>query len=122
MVADTSPEPLSLAEILTSVARRASDRQLIAMAATGIFGAVALELLLGRKGWLGAAGALAVGAYGAWSITDRRLNQLWSVPGSSRSRTLPLRVARAASAVVGTLAALALMASIFIPVIEGWKS
>lgn len=122
MVADTSPEPLTLAEFLTSVARRATDGQLLAMTLTGFGGAVVLEALLGRKGWLGAAGALAVGAYGAWGIADRELNELWSRPGSPASKTLPLRAVRALAAVVAALAAVALLASMFIPMLGRWIS
>ncbi|SRR5581483_4070450 len=122
MIADTSSEPVTLADILSSVARRASDGQLLAMTLTGFGGAVAIEALLGRKGWLGAAGALAVGAYGAWGIADRELNELWAQPGAPRAKTLPLHLLRGLAAITATLAAVALLASVFIPILGLWRS
>ncbi|MEA3244518.1 MAG: hypothetical protein U9Q74_00030 [Gemmatimonadota bacterium] len=122
MIADTSPEPLTLAEILTSVARRATDGQLLAMTLVGLGGTVVIEALLGRKGWLGAAGALAVGAYGAWGIADRELNELWSRPGSPRAKVLPLQLLRALAAMTATLSAVALLAAVFIPMLGLWRS
>lgn len=122
MVADTSPEPATLAEILTAVARRATDGQLLAMTITGLAGSVVLEELLGRQGWLAAAGALAVGSYGAWAIADRELNERWSRPGARGPGIVALRFARATSAVVATLAVVALLATVFIPILGLWRS
>ena len=72
MVADTTPEPTTLAEILTVAARRATDTQHLTMAIVGAAGALTLALFFGRAGWLGAAAALALGAYGLWGMSDRR--------------------------------------------------
>ncbi|HVZ47601.1 MAG TPA: hypothetical protein VG916_02345 [Gemmatimonadaceae bacterium] len=122
MVADTTPEPLSLGELLTAAARRATDGQLLAMTITGITGATVLVELLGRQGWLAAAGALAVGAYGGWAIADRELNERWSRPGARGPVILGLRAARALAAVVATLAVVALLGTVFIPVLGLWRS
>lgn len=122
MVADTSPEPVTLSEILTTVARRATDTQLLAMLLTGLVGAAIIAELLGRQGWLGAAGALAVGAYGGWGIADRELNALWSKPGAARGPVLALRVARGIAAIVATLATVSLFATALIPVLGLMKS
>lgn len=122
MVADTPPEPATLAEILAAVAHRATDGQLRAMTATGLGGAVVLEYLLGRPGWLAAAGALAVGSYGAWAIADRELRERWSRPGARGVGLAALRVVRAIWAASATLAVLALLANIFIPILGLWRS
>lgn len=122
MVADTTPEPTTLAEILTVAARRATDRQHLTMAIVGITGALVLALVYGRAGWLGAAAALALGAYGTWGMSDRRLNALWSVPGSSPTAVNPLRFIRAVSAVVATLAIISVLGSLFYPLIGRWRS
>jgi hypothetical protein len=122
MVADTTPEPSTLSEILITAARRATDQQLIVMAALGWSGAAIVVLGFGRAGWLGAAAALAVGAYGTWGIADRRLNALWSIPGSSPRVVNPLRLLRAVSAIVATLAVVSVLGSVFIPMLGLWRS
>lgn len=119
MVADTTPESATLGDILTSVARRASDGQLLAMTLTGLIGAVVLVELLGRAGWLAAAGALAVGAYGGWAIADRSLSTLWARPGAPATVVLLLRFVRAAAVVVATLATIALAATALMPIFGG---
>lgn len=114
--------PASLGEILTGVARRATDARLSTMMIAGFAGALIVGVLLGRKGWLGAAGLLAIGAYGAWGIADRRLEQLYATPGSPRGPVLVWRLARAVSAIVAILASVSLLASGLIPVFVGFKS
>jgi hypothetical protein len=122
MVADTTPEPTTLAEILTAAARRATDSQHLTMAIVGFSGALILALFFGRMGWLGAAAALALGAYGTWGMSDRRLNALWSEPGSPASAVNPLRFIRAVSAIVATLAIISVLGSLFYPLIGRWRS
>ena len=119
MIADTTPEPATLGDILTSVASRASDGHLLAMMLTGLIGAVVLLELLGRSGWLAAAGALAVGAYGGWAIADRSLSTLWARPGAPATMVLLLRFARGVAVVVAALATIALAASVLMPVFGG---
>ena len=122
MVADTTPEPTTLAEILTVAARRATDSQHLTMAILGTTGAVVLGLFFGRAGWLGAAAALALGAYGLWGMSDRRLNALWAEPGSEPHMVNPLRFIRAVSAIVATLAVVSVLGSVFIPMLGLWRS
>jgi hypothetical protein len=122
MVADTTPEPTTLAEILTAAARRATDSQHLTMAIVGFTGALVLGLFFGRAGWLGAAASLALGAYGVWGMSDRRLNALWSEPGSPASAVNPLRFIRAISAIVATLAVVSVLGSVFVPMLGLWRS
>ncbi len=119
MVADTTPEPITLGDLLSSVARRATDGQLRSMTLIGVFGAAVIAGVLGRAGWLGAAGALAVGAYGAWGLADRALSRLWSRPGAHRGVVIAVSAVRAASAAVATLAAVALLATALLPIFGG---
>ena len=67
-------------------------------------------------------GALAVGAYGGWGIADRELNALWSRPGAPAGPVLALRFARGLAASVATLATVALLGSVFIPLLGLWRS
>jgi hypothetical protein len=122
MVADTTPEPTTLAEILVTAARRATDRQLLSMAVVGLAGAAVVATFFGRAGWLGAAAALAVGAYGTWGMSDRRLNALWSVPGSTARQVNPLRLIRAVSAVIAALAVVSVLGTVFVPMLGLWRS
>lgn len=122
MVADTSPEPVSLGELLAGVARRASCRDLRAMMIIGTFGAAAIAALVRGGGWFGAAGALAVGAYGAWGIADQKLARLWAQPGAPRVPVFAWRIARGLAALVAGLAGVTFLASMFIPVIGKWTS
>lgn len=122
MAADTSPEPVSLGELLAGVARRASYHHLRAMMIIGVFGAAAIATLVRGEGWFGAAGALAVGAYGAWGIADRKLIRLWAQPGASRLAVFTWSIARGLAALVAGLAGVTFLASMFIPVIGKWTS
>src|SRR5690349_25148145 len=105
MIADTSPEPQSLAEIVVSAARRADNTQLFVMMCVGTGGALLVDFYFGRAGWFGAAAVMAVGAYGAWGLSDRMLNALWSAPGSEAWLVNFWRFARAVAAIVATLGA-----------------
>lgn len=122
MVADPPAPPATLSEILTHVARRAKDGQLATMAVTGLAGAAIIALVLGRSGWLAAAAALAVGAYGTWGIADRELNKLYAAPGSPGGRVLAWRLARGVSAVTATLAAVSTLGTMFFPLLGLWRS
>jgi hypothetical protein len=122
MIADTTPEPATLAEIVISAARRADPTHLFAMMCVGLGGTLVIEQSFGRAGWLGAAASLSIGAYGAWGLADRKLNALWSVPGSSPSHVNLLRFARALAAIVAMLAAVAMVGSVFVPAFGIWRS
>ena len=125
MIADPpapTDDPASLGEILTGVARRATDARLSTMMMSGVVGALIVGMLLGRKGWLGAAGLLAIGAYGAWGIADRRLEHLYATPGSPRGSVLAWRLARAIGAIVATLGVVSVLGVMFSPMFGLWRS
>ena len=122
MIADPPAPPSTLGEILTVVARRATDSQLATMTISGLAGALIVALLLGRAGWLPAAGLLAIGAYGAWAIADRALGKLYAVPGSPRGRVFAWRLARTVGAIAAVLASVSALAVVFRPVLGLWKS
>ena len=122
MIADTTPEPESLAELVVSAARRANSTQLFVMLCVGFGGAMLIDFFFGRAGWIGAAAVLSVGAYGAWGLADRKLNALWSVPGSDPRAVNLLRFARAVAAIVATLGAVVTLGSIFVPALGLWRS
>jgi len=97
---------LSLAEFLSSRARRSSDGRLALDVACGFVVALAAAVWQG-PGWrLITAAALCFLGYGAWGIADREL--LERVGATPRSLTF-LRVVRLASAIVGIVAAVTLM-------------
>jgi hypothetical protein len=81
-----------------------------------------LAFFFGRPGWLGAAASLALGAYGLWGMSDRRLNALWAEPGAEAHLVNPLRFIRAVSAIVATLAIISVLGSLFYPLIGRWRS
>lgn len=122
MIADSTPHPESLPELLAAVARRASDAHLWTMAVVGLGGALALGAIMGRAGWTVPAAALAIGAYGAWGIADRNLNARVSQPGGSIRVEWIVRTARAVAALVALLASVSALAVIFIPLLGYWNS
>ena len=122
MVADEPHEPLTLSDLLMAAARRAPEGQLLAMALVGLGGAATLAVVFGRVGWLGAAAALTVGAYGGWGMADRELSALYAVPGSRRTTVNLLRLGRAVAAIVATLAAVSALGAVFVPMLGLWRS
>ena len=122
MIADPPAPPDSLGEILTIVARRATDARLLTMMISGLAGAAIVAILIGRRGWLGAAALLAIGAYGGWGIADRALAKLYATPGSPRARVLGWRIARAVSGFVAGAASVSALGATLLPVLGYWKS
>lgn len=122
MIADPPAPPASLGEILTVVARRATDARLSTMMISGFAGAVIVAIVLGRRGWLGAAALLAIGAYGAWGIADRALAKLYATPGSPRGKVLGWRIARALSGFIAAVASVSALGATLLPVLGYWKS
>ena len=114
--------PTTLGEILTSIARRVTDARLTTMMVSGLAGAAIVALVLGRKGWLGAAALLAIGAYGAWGIADRELSRLYSLPGASRALVLALRLLRALCTVVAGAASVSAAFQLLTPLLGLWRS
>jgi hypothetical protein len=97
---------LSLAQFLSSRARRSSDGRLALDVACGFVVALAAVIWHG-PGWrLITPAALCFLGYGAWGIADREL--LERIGAGPRSLTL-LRVARLAAAIVGIVAAVTLV-------------
>jgi hypothetical protein len=108
----------SLAELLTSRARRASDLRLALDVAVGIV-AVGVAAIWRPAGWLMlAAAGLCVGAFGAWGITDRELRE--RAEGTTVARSL--RVARRLAVALGTLAAVALLLTLCALALGTWIS
>jgi hypothetical protein len=122
VIADTTPEPTTLAELVTVAARRADTTQLFVMMCVGFGGALLVDYYFGRAGWYAAGAPLAIGAYGAWGLADRKLNALWSEPDSDPYVVNLLRLARGIAAIVATLGALAVLGSIFVPGLGLWRS
>lgn len=101
----TGPD-LSLAEFLSTRARRSSDGRLALDVACGFVVALAAAVWHG-PGWrLLTPAALCFLGYGAWGIADRELLERIGAP--PRSLTL-LRTARLAAAIVGIAAAVTLV-------------
>ena len=122
MIADPPAPPASLGEILAIVARRATDARLSTMMISGLAGAAIVAILIGRRGWLGAAALLAIGAYGGWGIADRALAKLYAIPGAPRGQVLGWRLARALGAFVAAVASVAALGATLLPVLGYWKS
>ena len=122
MIADPPAPPESLGEILTIVARRATDARLATMMMSGLVGAVIVALVLGRRGWLGAAALLAIGAYGGWGIADRALAKLYATPGSPRGQVLWWTFARFLGGFVAAVASVAALGATLLPALGYWKS
>jgi hypothetical protein len=122
VIADTTPEPQTLAEIVVSAARRADNTHLFVMMCVGLGGAMLVDFYFGRAGWFGAAAPLAIGAYGAWGLSDRKLNALWSVPGSDDRAIILLRLARGLSGLAAILGAVVTLSAVFVPALGLWRS
>ena len=122
MIAEPPAPPDSLGDILTVVARRATDARLSTMMIAGLAGAVIVGILLGRKGWLGAAALLAIGAYGGWGIADRALAKLYATPGSPRRAVMFWQFARFIGGLVATAAAVAALGATLLPALGYWRS
>ena len=117
---DTLPRPeANVFALLAQRARHASDGRLAADAAGGLLLAAAM-LLWRPGGWpvFGSA-ALCFLAYGGWGIADRALQE--AAPSRAAVRRL-LALARAAAAVTGMLAAIALVLVVMGLALGNWIS
>ena len=92
------------------------------MMISGLAGAIIVGIVLGRKGWLGAAALLAIGAYGAWGISDRALAKLYATPGSPRGQVLWWRIARGLGGFVAAVASVTALGATLLPVLGYWRS
>jgi hypothetical protein len=101
---DRNPE-ISLAAFLSRRARTSTDTRLILDAVLGFIVAVA-SLLAQRPLWyLFTSAGICFLSFGAWGIADRELTELRAAPLTGRV----LGLARIASAVIGFIAAAALV-------------
>ncbi|MEW5918236.1 MAG: hypothetical protein AB1762_17670, partial [Gemmatimonadota bacterium] len=91
------PDTRTLAEVVATLARRASDTVLVVCAVVGIAGVVVIALLLRQVWWLTPV-LLAIAAFGAWGIADRERAALGA-------RGVVFRVLRGVAMVVGGAAA-----------------
>lgn len=118
---DVAPPP-SLGDLLVTASRQGPESRVAAMAGIGVVGAAIVAAVLGRKGWLFAAGLLAIGAYGCWALADRKLQRMYAMPGSSRPRERLFEFARLLSGLVAVVAAVSALGSIFLPLFGLWRS
>ncbi|MFI5233903.1 MAG: hypothetical protein ACHQSE_15520 [Gemmatimonadales bacterium] len=104
MMVNTAVSPNeSLAAVLSSRARAASDGRLILDIAVGLLVALAVTIWHPR-GWIVPLNiGIAFAAFGAWGLADRELAERVGDPGDRLVRGL--RVLRVLAAVVGGLAA-----------------
>jgi hypothetical protein len=101
---DRNPE-ISLTAFIARRARVSSDARLIIDAVVGFIVAVAALLAQGPVWHLFTSAGICFLSYGAWGIADRELNE--RAAGSRAHK--PLALARVASAVIGFVAAAALV-------------
>ena len=114
--ADDEP---SLANLLAADARTTSDLRAVAYIAIGIaFTAFALVVKLLAWRAFTAAGA-AVAMFGLWCIVDRELRDHPALPAPVR---LALRAARGLTIIVGTIAGIVAVSSVFAVAFRGWIS
>lgn len=100
------PDTRTLGEVISALARRAGDGVLVACAAVGVFGVIAIGLFL-RPLWYLTPLVLAVAAFGGWGIADRERAALGA-------RGVAFRILRLGSALVGGAAAAFLAFMLFV--------
>ncbi len=110
MHAESTPSPApdtrTLSDVIGALARRAPDGLLVACAAVGVIGVIAIGLFV-RPIWYLTPLLLAVAAFGGWGIADRERTALGA-------RGLAFRVLRLVSALVGGAAAAFLAFMLFV--------
>ena len=112
---------ITLSEFLTRRARRASDGRLVFDVAVGVVAACG-ALLWRPPGWFPLLSAgCCIAAYGAWGMSDRTLGELGEDAHSGTMQRL-LRAGRAGAAVVGLLAAGALLLGVLGLALGRWIS
>jgi hypothetical protein len=111
------PHP-TLAELLSTRARRASDLRLAVDVAVGVVVAFVAGIVQ-PAGWhLLLSAGVCVGAFGAWGIADRELRERGEATAGARW----LRTGRWAVGLVGALAAMALFLGLFALALGTWIS
>jgi hypothetical protein len=114
---------VGLAEFLSTRARNASDSRLALDAALGLTAAVA-ALIWRPRGWaLASSAALCFLAFGVWGIADRELRERSMEEGAHAGVVLgALRSTRAIAAILGGLAAGALIIELLGLALGTWIS
>lgn len=90
--------------LVAKLARRASDGQLVAAAATGVAGAAAIGLLA-PSWWFAALPLLCASSFGVWGIAERMAAERRERLGPAFVGRRALAAIRITAAAVGTLAA-----------------
>ncbi|MGH7712571.1 MAG: hypothetical protein ACREOG_14870 [Gemmatimonadaceae bacterium] len=100
------PDTRTLAEVVAALARRASDGVLVACAAAGVAGVVAIGFLLRPVWWLTPL-MLGIAAFGAWGIGDRERAALGA-------RGIVFRILRGFAVLVAAAAAVSAAVVLFV--------
>ena len=114
---ETTRHP-TLAELLSTRARGASDLRLAIDVAVGVVLAVVVAIWRPPVWPVILAAGLCFGAFGAWGIADRELRERGE--GSPSSRWL--RLGRQAAALLGTVAGIALLLAVMALALGTWIS
>src|SRR5262245_49496901 len=107
--------------LVAKLARRASDGQLVAAAATGIAGAAAIGLLA-PSWWFAALPLLCAGSFGVWGIAERTAAERLERIGPAFVGRRALAAVRIAAAAVGTLAAAVAILTVAAMALGTWIS
>jgi putative intracellular protease/amidase len=107
--------------LVAKLARRASDGQLVAAAATGI-AAAAFIGLLAPGWWLAALPLLCIGSFGVWGIAERTAAERLETLGPGYVGRRALTVVRIAAATIGTLAGSLVLLTLAAIAVGTWRS
>ena len=108
----------TLGQLLSARARGASDLRLAIDVAVGVVIAVAVAVWQPPAWPVILAAGLCFGAFGAWGIADRELRER----GEAATSVRWLRVVRQAAALLGVLAAVALLVGVLALALGTWIS
>lgn len=107
--------------LVAALARRASDGQLVAAAATGIAAAAVIGLVM-PSWWFAALPLLCVGSFGVWGIADRTAAERLAKLGPMFAGRRTLGAVRIAAVTIGTLAASLVLLTLAMVAIGPWRS
>lgn len=107
--------------LVAALARRASDGQLVAAAATGI-AAAAVVGLARPTWWFVALPLLCLGSFGIWGIAERTAAERAARMGPTFGGRRALAGVRMTAAVIGTLAGALTLLALAAMAVGTWKS
>jgi hypothetical protein len=107
--------------LIATLARRASDGQLVAAAAIGVASAVLIGLVV-PSWWFLALPLLCLGSFGVWGIAERTAVERTARIGPAFTGHRALMGVRVTAAVVGTLAATLALLVIVAQALGTWIS